>query len=84
MSISSDRFPTEVAGLPPAGAPEVVELADGTELDLLIGREPLTAGVEGWLSRDDHGCLVTVGDLRSEKVTVSLVHTYLDDPRRSR
>jgi FtsP/CotA-like multicopper oxidase with cupredoxin domain len=33
---SSDQFPTEVAGLPEARAPELVELADGDEFDLRI------------------------------------------------
>jgi hypothetical protein len=37
MSAPSDRFPTDVAGLPEAHAPEQVELADGDKLDLRIG-----------------------------------------------
>jgi FtsP/CotA-like multicopper oxidase with cupredoxin domain len=36
MSTSSDHFPTEVAGLPDALAPELVELADGDRFDLCI------------------------------------------------
>ncbi|HSK17386.1 MAG TPA: multicopper oxidase family protein [Gaiellaceae bacterium] len=36
MSTSSDHFPTETAGLLAAGPPELVELADGDELDLRI------------------------------------------------
>src|ERR671918_1590612 len=36
MSTSSDDFPTEVAGLPEASRPEVVELSDGDEFDLRI------------------------------------------------
>src|SRR5437763_7071722 len=36
MSSSSDNFPTEVAGLPEAHRPEVVELADGDVFDLRI------------------------------------------------
>ncbi|MGH2386220.1 MAG: multicopper oxidase domain-containing protein, partial [Candidatus Limnocylindria bacterium] len=36
MSITSDHFPTEVAGLPEARTPEVVELADGDRFDLKI------------------------------------------------
>ena len=34
---SSDLFPTETAGLPPARSPEWLELADGDALDLRIG-----------------------------------------------
>jgi FtsP/CotA-like multicopper oxidase with cupredoxin domain len=37
MSATSDRFPTDVAGLPEARAPEHVELADGDKLELRIG-----------------------------------------------
>src|SRR5688500_5463129 len=36
MSTVPDHFPTEVAGLPEARAPELVELADGDQLDLRI------------------------------------------------
>ena len=36
MSSASDEFPTEVAGLTEAVAPELVELGDGEELDLRI------------------------------------------------
>jgi FtsP/CotA-like multicopper oxidase with cupredoxin domain len=36
MSATSDRFPTNVAGLPEARAPELVELSDGDRLDLRI------------------------------------------------
>ena len=36
MSTPPDNFPTEVAGLPEASTPEVVELADGDELELRI------------------------------------------------
>jgi len=36
MSTASDHFPTEVAGLPEARAPELVELSDGDEFDLRI------------------------------------------------
>jgi FtsP/CotA-like multicopper oxidase with cupredoxin domain len=36
MSSSPDDFPTSVEGLPGAGRPEVVELADGDRLDLRI------------------------------------------------
>ena len=36
MSTGTDRFPTDVAGLPEARATETVELADGDELDLRI------------------------------------------------
>jgi FtsP/CotA-like multicopper oxidase with cupredoxin domain len=36
MTISSDYFPTDVAGLPAARSPELVELADGDEFDLRI------------------------------------------------
>jgi hypothetical protein len=31
---TSDRFPTETAGLPDSVPPEVVQLADGDQLDL--------------------------------------------------
>jgi thioredoxin reductase (NADPH) len=34
-------------------------------LFVMIGGRPLTAGVEGWLRRDDHGFLVTGADLAS-------------------
>jgi thioredoxin reductase (NADPH) len=37
--------------------------ADG--LFVLIGGEPLTGGVEGWLRRDEHGFLVTGPDMRA-------------------
>ena len=36
MSTTPDHFPTDVAGLPEAHAPELVELADGDEFDLRI------------------------------------------------
>jgi FtsP/CotA-like multicopper oxidase with cupredoxin domain len=36
MNTTSDRFPTEVDGLPEARAPELVELSDGDRLDLRI------------------------------------------------
>jgi FtsP/CotA-like multicopper oxidase with cupredoxin domain len=36
MSTVPDHFPTEVAGLPEARAPELVELADGDQFDLRI------------------------------------------------
>jgi FtsP/CotA-like multicopper oxidase with cupredoxin domain len=36
MRTTADHFPTEVSGLPEAGAPEVVELADGDRFDLRI------------------------------------------------
>jgi FtsP/CotA-like multicopper oxidase with cupredoxin domain len=36
MSTTSDRFPTEVAGLPDARAPELVELSEGDQFDLRI------------------------------------------------
>ena len=36
MTTTPDHFPTEVAGLPKAGPPELVELADGDEFDLRI------------------------------------------------
>jgi FtsP/CotA-like multicopper oxidase with cupredoxin domain len=36
MSTTSDHFPTDVAGLPEARAPELVELADGDRFDLRI------------------------------------------------
>jgi FtsP/CotA-like multicopper oxidase with cupredoxin domain len=36
MSITSDHFPTTVEGLPEARPSELVELADGDELDLVI------------------------------------------------
>ena len=37
MSASDDDFPTQVAGLPEARSPEVVELGDGERFDLRIG-----------------------------------------------
>ena len=36
MSTTSDHFPTEVAGLPEARAPELVERSDGDQFDLRI------------------------------------------------
>jgi hypothetical protein len=36
MSATSDHFPTEVAGLPEAHSPELVELADGDRFELRI------------------------------------------------
>jgi FtsP/CotA-like multicopper oxidase with cupredoxin domain len=36
MSTTPDHFPTDVAGLPETGRPEVVELSDGDEFDLRI------------------------------------------------
>ncbi len=36
MSTTSDQFPTEITGLPEAGAPELVELGDGDRFDLRI------------------------------------------------
>jgi thioredoxin reductase (NADPH) len=38
-------------------------------LFILIGGVPLTAGVAGWLRRDDHGFLVTGRDLLQEDDT---------------
>jgi thioredoxin reductase (NADPH) len=37
--------------------------AGADALFVLIGAEPMTAGVEGWLRRDEHGFLVTGPDL---------------------
>jgi thioredoxin reductase (NADPH) len=37
--------------------------ADADALFVMIGAQPMTAGVEGWLRRDDHGFLVTGPDL---------------------
>jgi thioredoxin reductase (NADPH) len=37
--------------------------AGADALFVMIGAEPITAGVEGWLARDDHGFLVTGPDL---------------------
>lgn len=37
MNSSSDRFPTETAGLPAARSPEWLEFADGEAIDLRIG-----------------------------------------------
>src|ERR671910_144847 len=36
MTTTADHFPTDVAGLPEAGAPELVELTDGDQFDLRI------------------------------------------------
>src|SRR5688500_10524942 len=36
MSITSDHFPTDVAGLPEARSPELVELAGGDRFELRI------------------------------------------------
>ena len=36
MSTTPDRFPTEVAGLPEARIPELVELSDGDRFELRI------------------------------------------------
>src|SRR2546430_8662002 len=36
MSTTSDQFPTEVAGLPEANPPELVELSDGDAFNLRI------------------------------------------------
>lgn len=36
---------------------------DADALFVMIGAEPMTAGVEGWLRRDEHGFLVTGPDL---------------------
>ena len=36
MSTPSDRFPTEIEGLPEARAPELVELSDGDRFELRI------------------------------------------------
>jgi thioredoxin reductase (NADPH) len=43
---------------------EVEARADA--LFVMIGARPMTAGVEGWLRRDDHGFLVTGPDLLAE------------------
>jgi thioredoxin reductase (NADPH) len=43
---------------------EVEAAADA--LFVMIGAHPMTAGVEGWLRRDDHGFLVTGPDLAAE------------------
>jgi thioredoxin reductase (NADPH) len=43
---------------------EVEAAADA--LFVMIGAQPITAGVEGWLRRDDHGFLVTGPDLLAE------------------
>jgi hypothetical protein len=37
VTTSSGFFPTDIAGLPEAPPPEVVELGDGDEFDLRIG-----------------------------------------------
>jgi FtsP/CotA-like multicopper oxidase with cupredoxin domain len=36
MNITPDHFPTDIAGLPEASAPELVELSDGDELELRV------------------------------------------------
>jgi FtsP/CotA-like multicopper oxidase with cupredoxin domain len=46
MSATSDRFPTDVAGLPEARAPEQVELADGDKLELRIAPVAKRIGAE--------------------------------------
>jgi thioredoxin reductase (NADPH) len=38
---------------------------------VLIGGQPLTAGVEGWLRRDEDGFIVTGADLQSDRQTAS-------------
>jgi thioredoxin reductase (NADPH) len=40
--------------------------AGADALFVMIGAQPMTAGVEGWLRRDDHGFLVTGPDLLSD------------------
>jgi thioredoxin reductase (NADPH) len=40
--------------------------AGADALFVMIGAEPMTAGVEGWLRRDEHGFLVTGPDLLGE------------------
>ena len=40
--------------------------AGADALFVMIGAEPMTAGVEGWLRRDDHGFLVTGPDLLAD------------------
>jgi thioredoxin reductase (NADPH) len=43
--------------------------AGADALFVMIGARPMTAGVEGWLRRDDHGFLVTGPDLRADGQT---------------
>ena len=40
--------------------------ANAEELFVMIGTQPMTAGVEGWLHRDKHGFLVTGADLLND------------------
>jgi thioredoxin reductase (NADPH) len=40
--------------------------AGADALFVMIGAQPMTAGVEGWLRRDDHGFLVTGPDLHTD------------------
>jgi thioredoxin reductase (NADPH) len=40
--------------------------ADADAMFVMIGGRPMTAGVEGWLRRDEHGFLVTGADLLTD------------------
>ena len=58
----AERTPLGVAIVGPEGE----ELLDLDGLFVLIGGEPLTAGVEDWLRCDERGYLVTGPDLHTE------------------
>jgi thioredoxin reductase (NADPH) len=61
---------TEARGDERLGSVAIRDDADGQEIEadadalfVMIGGRPMTAGVEGWLRRDEHGFLVTGPDL---------------------
>jgi thioredoxin reductase (NADPH) len=61
---------TEARGDPRLGSVVIRDIDRGEEIEagadamfVMIGARPITAGVEGWLHRDEHGFLVTGPDL---------------------
>ena len=63
--------------------------ANADALFVMIGAQPTTAGVEGWLRRDDHGFLVTGPDLlggepRSWPLDRAPLHLRVEPPRSLR
>jgi len=73
ITVRAGTCVTRASGGPRLDTVTVADRDGGAEVDLhaqamyvLIGGEPLTAGVEGWLRRDRQGFLMTGADLQRD------------------